>query len=514
MKKSLLFFALIHTIIINSQSFQWVNTPPTVFNSSPALIGYPTTCDSFGNAYVTGFSNNAYNYTEIYGDLFYNKYDTLGQLLFSKTFTGKGQVYDIQSDSSGNIYIAAAYIQSLTIDGTTISTTALGINPLLLKFNASGTLLWHIQLTSFNTSINHFEAIAIDNTDAIYIGYDNYNSSYVKKIDPDGNVLLTIEQQNVNLISSVSVDDEGYIYTAGSCANANSSYAGTTVPATYLYNTYVTKYSPSGVYQWVKYVQDITCSRPKVKAKSQNEVYFSSTLYGAYSFGSITAQGSNGGYDIFIAKLNSDGVFQWVRENPNVGGNAFIGKRNYLNLDISGNIYFAGSTSGTVNWGNNISTTASIYQDALVLKYDSNGTIVMAKTGGGTDTDRFDGVATNSSGDVFTSGIVRGTSNFDAIQLIETNQFKFYPIFAKINNSSLNHSEFDLQATIVYPNPTKDYFNFKNEKMNTIGEIYSILGIKVKDFEINSSPISVQELASGTYFIKLANNTSFKLIKL
>lgn len=512
MKKFLLFFALINTFIINSQSFEWVKTPPIVFNSTPSLIGYPTTCDSYGNIYVTGFVNNAYNYNEIYGDLFYNKYDTSGQLLFTKTFIGKAQVYDIQTDSSGNTYLAIAFIQSLTIENITISSTNQSAKPLLLKFNSSGTLLWHIDITTFNTSINNFKSIAIDSNDAVYICYDNYNYSYVKKLDPNGNVLLTIEQQNVNTISSISVDNEGYIYTAGSCANPNSSYANVTVPATFSYNTYVAKYSPTGVYQWVKYVQDITCPDPQVISKSQDEVYFSSTLNGPYSFGSITAQGPNGGYDIFIAKLNVTGTFQWVKEAPG-SGRVFVGKRNFLNIDSSGNVYFAGSTSGIVNWGNNITTTSTIYQDGLLLKYDPNGTILMAKTAGGSDTDRFDGVTTNSLGDIFASGIVRGTSNFDAIQHIEADQFKFYPVLAKINNSNLNHSEFDYEAIIVYPNPTKDYFNIKNAKMNLKGEIYNILGSKVKEFEINSSPISIQELANGTYFIKLANNSTFKLIK-
>jgi hypothetical protein len=513
MKKYLSFWLFIFTLSMHAQSFEWIQTPPITLNSSPSLIGYTTTCDSFGNIYVTGFQNNAYSYTDIFGDLFYNKYDASGQLIFSKTFTGKVQVYDIKSDSSGNIYLAVAYIQTMTIGNTTISTSNAGVKPELLKFDSSGSLLWHLDITSFNSSINHFKSIAIDNSDAVYICFDNYNYSYVKKLDSNGTVLLTIEQQNVNIISSVSVDNEGYIYTAGGCANSNSKYANVTVPATFSYNTYVAKYSPNGVYQWVKYVQDITCSEPQVKAKSQNEVYFSSTLYGAYSFGSIIAEGpTNFGYDFFLAKLNSSGVFQWVKEVPGAG-KVFIGKRNFLNLDTTGNIYFAGSTSGDVNWGNNITTSSTIYQDALVLKYSPSGTILLAKTAGGTDTDRFDGIATNNLGDIFISGIFRGTTNFDAIQHVETDQYKFYPVLSKINISNLNTVESDLQTSIIYPNPTSNYFYIQDAKKYSKGEIYSILGQKVTSFDVSSSPISIEELAKGTYFIKLDGVKIFKLIK-
>ncbi len=513
MKKYLSLLLLIIAFSVHAQSFEWIQTPPITFNSSAALIGYPTTCDALGNIYVTGFLNNAYNYNDIFGDLFYNKYDVSGQLLFSKTFTGKAQVYDIQSDSSGNTYLAVAYVQSISIDGTTISTTDIGAKPELLKFDASGTLLWHIAITSFNSSINHFESIAIDNADYVYISYDNYNYSYVKKLDANGNSLLTIEQQNVNIISSVSVDNEGYIYTAGGCANSNSKYANVTVPATFSYNTYVAKYSPTGVYQWVKYVQDTTCSKPKVKAKSQDEVYFSSTLYGAYSFGSIVAEGPTAsGYDFFLAKLNSTGVFQWVKEVPGAG-KAFIGKRNFLNIDTTGNVYFAGSTAGTVNWGNGITTTSTIYQDGLVLKYSPNGTILMAKTAGGADTDRFDGVTTNSLGDIFVSGLIRGTSNFDAIQHIESNQYLFYPVLAKINFSNLTTTNFNSENIVLYPNPSNDYIYIQNSKNYSKGEIYSVLGQKVADFQINSAPISIKELAIGTYFIKIDCNKVLKFIK-
>ncbi|MEO0037761.1 MAG: hypothetical protein RIQ59_972 [Bacteroidota bacterium] len=513
MKKYLSLLLLIITFSIHSQSFQWIHTPPITFNSSAALIGYPTTCDAFGNTYITGFLNNAYNYNDIFGDLFYNKYDTSGQLLFSKTFTGKAQVYDIQSDSSGNTYLAVSYLQSITIDGSTISTTDQGVKPELLKFDSNGTLLWHIAITSFNASVNHFESIAIDNADSVYICYDNYNYSYVKKLDSNGNVLLTIEQQNVNIISSVSVDNEGYIYTAGGCANSNSKYANVTVPATFSYNTYVAKYSPSGVYQWVKYVQDTTCSKPKVKAKSQDEVYFSSTLYGAYSFGSIVAEGPiANGYDFFLTKLNSAGIFQWVKEVPG-SGKAFIGKRNFLNIDTTGNVYFSGSTSGTVNWGNGITTTSTIYQDGLVLKFSSNGTILMAKTAGGADTDRFDGVTTNSQGDIYVSGLIRGTSNFDAIQHVESNQYLFYPVLAKINISDLNSTNFNRGNVVLYPNPSSDYIYINNFDNYSKGEIFSVLGQKVGEFQINSSPISIKEIATGTYYLKIDKELIIKFIK-
>lgn len=510
MKKIITLLILIFSVTVSSQTFEWLITPQINFNSNPSLIGYPTTCDNNGNIYLAGFVDNVYNYGDIFGDVFYNKYSTSGVLLWSKTFTGKAQVYNMIADAAGNIYVAADYVQSMTIDNVTISTSAQGENEIILKFDSNGTLLWYQEIAN----CSNFKSLAVDSNDLLYICYDNFNNSYVNKLDPNGNILLTITQQHVNVGSSVSVDDEGNIYTAGGCAASNAIYAGVSAPTTLSYNTYVAKYNSVGIFQWVKYIQDITCSDPQVKARTPDEVYFCSTLFGAYTFDNLVAEGpTNNGYDFFIAKLNSTGTFQWVREVPGAG-RAFIGKRNFITLDTVGNIYFAGSSSQNVNWGNNITTTSTIYQDALILKYNSNGTILMAKTAGGADTDRCDGVTVNNVGDIFVSGIARGSSTFETIQHSETSQTKFYPFLTKINFSDLKSTDFEIQTALIYPNPSSDSFSIANGNQYSKGEIYTALGQKVKDFIIaDATPISIKELKKGTYFIKLDQIKTIKLIK-
>ena len=137
----------------------------------------------------------------------------------------------------------------------------------------------------------------------------------------------------------------------------------------------------------------------------------------------------------------------------------------------------------------------------------------MAKTAGGADTDRFDGVTTNNLGDVFVSGLIRGTSNFDAIQHVESNQYQFYPILAKINFSNLITIDFNTENIVLYPNPSNDYIYIQNSTNYSKAEIYSVSGQKVADFQINSAPISIKELAIGTYFIKIDGNKVLKFIK-
>ena len=72
-----------------SQNFQWVDFPPVSFGLSTNNLGYSITADSSGNVYAVGFKDNYFLASEIYGNLFYRKYDTNGTLIFDKTISGK-----------------------------------------------------------------------------------------------------------------------------------------------------------------------------------------------------------------------------------------------------------------------------------------------------------------------------------------------------------------------------------------------------------------------------------------
>ena len=229
-------------------------------------------------------------------------------------------------------------------------------NQAIIKFDINGNLIWFKNITETIGDYGPIHALTTDNFNTIYIGYDNFNNSYITKFDALGTNLSTIVQNHVNVISSIAVDDLGNIYSAGGCAASNATFAGVSANPNMTYSTYATKYNSSGVHQWTRFVQDITCSNPIIIAKNQDNVYFSSKLFGFYTFGSLTASGisSSSQGDFFISKLNSNGIFQWVQEVPGTGSsNVFPGKNKFLNVDVEGNVVFVGKTKGTINWATN-----------------------------------------------------------------------------------------------------------------------------------------------------------------
>lgn len=511
-----LYFLILFSAAVQAQSFQWLQAPEINLNLNPGMVGYCNAVDSSGNVFFTGFKDNAYSYNEIFGDVFFNKYNDAGELQFSKTFTGRVNVFDLATDGSGNLFMAVGYVDFATIGTLNLNTVNQGIQPLVLKFDTDGNLLWHYEPVIEDSFEPYFRALATDNSGNVYIGYDDFMNSYIEKISADGLSQFTIEQNNAKLISSVDTDTEGNIYVAGSCAESNAVYAGVAVPTTFDYNTWVVKYSPTGIHQWTRYVDDITCSHPKVKANTPDDVYFSSELYGAYEFGSFTAEGpwNNFSGDFFLAKLDASGTFLWVREVPSgTMGTVDTGNRNYLDVNSEGFVTFAGSMRNTITWAEDITTSSQGFgSEALALKYDPNGTLLMAKVFGGTSEDRVDAISFTNQGDLIVSGIVRGNANFDNFSH-EAPGVTVYPYLGKISSVILGNGNHPLQSIGLWPNPVSEELHLVNVNAGK-GEIFNALGQKILLFETDgNSSIKVSDLASGIYLLKMKGYQVVKFVK-
>ena len=145
-----------------------------------------------------------------------------------------------------------------------------------------------------------------------------------------------------------------------------------------------------------------------VAVDSSDNIYITGTSSGTNVFGASVTSGTT--EDIFVVKLNSSGVVQWVYTAGGTGRDR--GRK--IAIDSSGNIYVVGYYQNTVDFGGgNVTSNGSF--DAFILKLNSSGTFQWVKSyGGSAGNDLGRDVVVDSNDNVIMLGTFRGTVNFDS----------------------------------------------------------------------------------------------------
>ena len=118
--------------------------------------------------------------------------------------------------------------------------------------------------------------------------------------------------------------------------------------------------------------------------------------------GGLDGNTSAGNTDLFVVKYNSSGTKQWTKQL----GSSGLDSANGITIDSSGNVYVTGVTFGGLDWN-----TSAGANDLFVVKYNSSGTKEWTEQLGSASSDSANGVATDSSGNVYVVGGTKGNLN-------------------------------------------------------------------------------------------------------
>ncbi|MCU0850510.1 MAG: PKD domain-containing protein [Candidatus Thermoplasmatota archaeon] len=151
-----------------------------------------------------------------------------------------------------------------------------------------------------------------------------------------------------------------------------------------------------------------------VVADDDGNCYITGKFDGEAVFGGILLT-SYGGWDIFVAKLDKEGVWQWV---VNAGGGGQDGGAS-IAVDDEGNSYITG-VFYDVAWFGNTSLTSiggPADPDVFVTKIDTNGNWQWAVRGGGYVGDAGYGIAVDEEGNSYVTGHFMWSATFGLTQL-------------------------------------------------------------------------------------------------
>lgn len=380
----LIVYLLVSNLYLYSQTYEFAKS----FGSLNSDFGNSIAIDKYKNIYTVGTfmgtidmdpSSSVFNLTNNgWLDVFVQKLDSNGNFVWAKSIGGQyyERAYSISLDTSGYLYISGVF-GSGVVDfdpGVGVyNVTASGQKDIyILKLDTSGSFIW-VKTIPTSGSENY---ITNDNNGGVYIT-GGFSSSV--DFDPDTGVTYVIN----NTISKI----------------------------------FTLKFDSSGSFKWVKSDGSNGWNKGfEIAVDNSGNVYNTGFYTGGPDFDPDTGQCLLPVYNsiekTFVQKLDSGGTLMWAK---GIGGSG-ICNGNSIAVDVNKNTFITGFFTDTIDADPN-SGVFNLYsngdKDVFILKLDSSGNFVWAKSFGGTSIDEGFSLSIDIDGYIYTTGRFYSTVDFD-----------------------------------------------------------------------------------------------------
>ncbi len=332
---------------------------------------------------------------------------TKGNPIFWLWDFGDGTTDTIQNpvhsyQSSGYHIVSLIVSDGLTCD-TIIHTDYIWVNPQVPNPFCEGVLL--LNTPSYSYSYARISSMAVDQDKSVFAGgildgkIDIDPGSGVSQLssvgqtDPD---ILIAKISSIGELdwadnigysgdersNSIDIDQSGNVYISGHFEGTVDFDPG---PGEYNLTTQgraicIIKYTTTGALVWAKAVVGTGSGKPlHLDIDSTGNVYTTGYFNGTLDFDPDTSifELTSNARDIFILKIDTNGEFIWGKQ---IGGSGYdLGQS--LSLDHIGNVYVAGSFSGSVDFnpGAGIDNIHDSHGSSFVLKLDNSGNYQWAR---------------------------------------------------------------------------------------------------------------------------------------
>lgn len=427
-----------------SQIYQWTKTF-SGFDDDFGGIGEQKVKDlandSEGNVYLAGEFTGAMDFdpndgkkelkskSNVKPDIFIEKLDKNGDLIWVKTFGPDFQVQSLAVDASGNVFFAGFS------EKTEIKETGLGEEKTIDRFvfikklNTEGELLWTKNLGKKQDFIQ--DIIADPKGNICLVGnFDNGN--YVVQLNSKGNELWKVKtssQQNI-YTSNISTDSKGNFYLSGYQNPREGDAFG---DEKFDFLVYATKFSSTGKILWKKGFSVEGENSGLLSVSSTSDAEGNLFISGQFddnvkvlmengevkTFKDEEKAYSQNRFGFIVVKINTKGEFVWFGSYGKSGNKPKVQK---ITCDSKGGLYVIGEYAShfdfplifTAHFGQaEYSFMSKGETDVFVCKIDGSGFFTWANAFGGEKEDGAKGITIDKSGNIYLSGTFTGEVDFN-----------------------------------------------------------------------------------------------------
>lgn len=546
-KAVFLFIFILTAMCLSAQSPEWMWAKQA--GGMDYDSGYGIATDSIGNSYVTGCFEGTATFgnitltTNVSYDIFIAKLDSNGSYLWAKQAggTSSDDGLGIATDSNGNCYVTGFFSDNATFGTTTL--TSNGYNDIfIIKLDSNGNYLWAKQ--AGGAYDDQGRNISIDNcgntyVTGVYQGYATFDNStitgngsvdiFVTKLDTDGNYLWVKQAggASYDYCYGIATDSSCDSYVTGIFENT-ATFGISTITSNGYFDIFIAKLDTNGNWLWAKQAGGISFDRGRsIATDSSGNSYVTGFFPGSATFGTISLI-SSGIYDIFVAKLDTNGNWLWVKQAG--GTDAVLGWG--IAADWSGNSYVTGSFQNTAVFGST-TLTSNGYNDIFIAKLDTHGNWLWTMQAGGSFSYEGYGIAADCNGNIYVTGVFYDNATFGNTSISSNGEFDIF--IAKLSCSTSVSDEYGVpQANFTlgqnYPNPFITSTSFAIEVSDTKAayevSVYNLRGRHIctlhrgvipagkQTFTWNGKDAAENELSNGVYFYRVSNGITSQVKKM
>jgi len=344
--------------------------------------------------------------------------------------TGSG----VAVDPEGNSYVVGSF-QGTVAFGTTNLSSAGGHDIFLAKLNPQGAFVWVTQAGGTNDDVGY--DVAVDtNGNSFITGYyvkaaefgdaSVFNTGgfdlFVAKYNSAGALAWVRSTPNGNNVygSGISLDGSGNILITGSFVY-DLNWGGETYENSETYDLFVARFTPNGALDWLNVAGGVDNDQGiKVAADASGNAFVTGFFTGVAFFGDDEILVSTGTTETFVAKFDSDGALEWVKETQSQEAQGAD-----IAVDKTGNCYVTGYFRTSTEIGTNTLASSGFF-DLFLAKFDGDGELLWATNSGTTDAINAAGIALDAEGNVYLTGSFLGNVTLGQTTLTNDDVFNLF----------------------------------------------------------------------------------------